>query len=286
VSEATDPKLAADVANYYFTYLDHMLDRYASQSLRKREAFYSAQLERAEKEVESAEQALLKFQAENRVLAIDPNTKGTVDAAAGLRASIMGLEMQREVMRMRVTDQHPQMRELEKQIAELKRQYSKNLFGEAMDLPPEAPGVRGARKEFFVAAARMTPVQFAFLKLYRNLKVQEAFYTGAFQALQQMKYEDNSRTGRVQVLDPAIPPGSPARPRVSLMIAGAVVVALVLGIAMAFVYEYVRRLREAERRQRRPAREAAPRWADRAPADVVTAEPNGTAAPIVPSPRR
>ena len=34
---------------------------------------------------------------------------------------------------MRYTPQHPAMRDIEKQIAELKRQYSKNLFGAPMD---------------------------------------------------------------------------------------------------------------------------------------------------------
>lgn len=256
VVEAMDPNLAADVANYYFAHLDRMLERYSEQASGRQEKSYAAQLERAASEVETAERALLKFQSENRVPPLDAAARGAVESGGSLRGFIMGLEMQREIMRMRFTDQHPQMREMEKQIAELKRQYSKNLFGEAMDLPPESPTARGGRKEFFVAAAKMTPVQFAFLKLYRNLKIQEAFYTAALQGLQQIKYADGFSHVRVEVLDPALPPSGPSRPNVLSIVQRAAVGALIVGILLAFVLEYLRGVREQERQRRRsgPAR--------------------------------
>lgn len=242
--EATDSKLAADVANYYFERMRLRLQRNAERAVQGREQVYRSQLERASKEISAAEEALLKFQSENRMLAtIDPSTKASVEGAVNLRGAIMALEMQRELMRMRLTEQHPQMRELEKQISELKKQYSRNLFGGAMDLPPESPNARGARKEFFVAAAKMTPVQFAFLKLFRNLKIQEAFYTAALQGLEQIKYGDGMSPVDVEVLDPAIIPTTYSRPNISLTVAAAAVSALVAGIMLAFVLEYLARVR-------------------------------------------
>jgi uncharacterized protein involved in exopolysaccharide biosynthesis len=256
--DARDPQLAAEVANEYFVRLDAMLERLSDESLRKKEAVYAGQLDRAAREVEVAEQALLKFQAENRFIALDGPTRGQVEAVASLRATIMSLEMQREVMRLRVTEEHPQMRELNKQIAELKRQYSRNLFGEPMDLPPEGPATRTGRKEFFVAASKMTPVQFAFLKLFRNLKIQEAFYTGALQGLQQIKYGDGAYQQSVQFLDKAVPPKTHVWPKVPVVVGIAGACALVVGILATFVVEYVRRLREEESRARFPQRPRLP----------------------------
>ena len=235
--EATNPALAADLANYFLAHLDRMLQRFADQSARRREKLYAAQLELAGKEVEKAEQELLKFQTENRLLApIDAPTKNSVDLTASLRGTIMGLEMQREMKRMRFTDQHPEVREIDRQIAEVKRQYSSNLYGEAMDLPNEGAG-KGKRKEFFVSAAKLTPLQFSYLKLYQNFKVQDAFYNTGLQGLQQIRYGELINQPFVEVLDPAVPPGGPVRPNVRLIVMAGGVAGLVVAIAFGFVRE-------------------------------------------------
>ena len=250
--ESTHPTIAADAANLYFEILDQTLDRLAQQATRKLEERYGEQLQRAAKEVSDAEAAVLKFQAQNRVVPLDAATRGAVDAAAraaadpsvNLRATIMSLELQREVLRMRMTEQHPQMREIDKQIAELKKQYSQNLFGTPMDLPGEGPGQR--RKEFFVSTEKLTPVQFAYLKLYRTLKIQEAFYTGAMQGLEQLKYNEGVNRVRVEMLDPASPPRLPVRPRVPMTLLLAGVGGLLLPILVIDAMEYFRRVRSEE----------------------------------------
>ena len=252
--EATDPQVAAGIANLYFTQLDRMVERFSDQATQRQKVFYADQLQRAAKEVATAEEALLKFQSQNHIIPVDSPNKGAVEAGAGLRGTIMALEMQREVMRLKLTDHHPQMREIDKQIAELKKQYSKNLFGAPMDLPLEAGG-RGTRKEFFVSTEKMTPVQFAYMKLYRNLKIQEAFYTGALQGLEQIKYSD-STSARVEFLDPALVPTAPSRPNVRTIVQAAAASGLLVGILGAFVLEYVRRLRKED--ARRPRRGPVP----------------------------
>jgi uncharacterized protein involved in exopolysaccharide biosynthesis len=248
--EAEDPKLASDVTNYYFEALDRMLQHYADQSIQRQELVYTAQIERAAREVEAAEKALLRFQAEHRVLAVGGKGGGGETGAATaamLRAQIQAAELQREVSRMKYTDRHPAIQEMDKQISELKRQYSKNLYGTAMELPPEEPGVRGTRREFFVSADRNTTVQFAFLKLARNLQIQEAFYATALQGLQQIRYGEGMSYGRVIVLDPAIPPGAPVRPRVFLIVTGAAAAAAVASVLLVFFLEFLWRAQLRDR---------------------------------------
>jgi uncharacterized protein involved in exopolysaccharide biosynthesis len=271
--EATDRDFAANVANAYFDHLDQVLQRNAARARTRQERFYAAQLEQSAKDLAAAEEALLKFQTENRILATDLSSKGgkEFDGAVSVRAAIMQLELQREVMRMRFTDAHPQVREIQKQVAELKRQYSQNLYGTAMDLPPESSNAKGTRKEFFVAAAKMTPVQFGFMKLLRNLKIQEAFYVAAQQGLEQLKYDQGSSPVNVDVLDPALPPKGPSRPDVMRSIQVAALSGLIVGSLLAFVLEYVWQLW----RERRLAT-VSPLTESRRPAD-------GRARPEVPS---
>ena len=249
VVESTDAALAAETANLYFQILDRVLDRLAEQATRRQETFYADQLQRSAREVTTAEEAVLKFQAENRIVPIDAPVRGAAEVGGGVRGQIMALELQREVFRMRMTDQHPQMRELDKQIAELKKQYSKNLFGAPMDLPGDAPGGR-SRKEFFVSTEKMTPVQFAYLKLYRNLKIQEAFYTGALQGLEQLKYNDGANHVQVEPLDPAVPPASHTRPGILLTLFAAMAGGLLVSIFGVYGIEYIQRLLREERATR------------------------------------
>ena len=278
--EATDPAVAAHIANLYFTQLDRMIERYGEQATQRQKVFYAEQLQRAAREVSSAEEALLKFQAANHIIPMDGPTKGAVDATANLRGHIMGLEMQREVMRLKLTDHHPEMRELDKRIAELKKGYSKNLFGAPMDLPSESGASgRGTRKEFFVSTEKMTPVQFAYMKLYRNLKIQEAFYTGALQGLEQIKYTDSNSTARVEMLDPALPPGGPSRPNVKGIVQAAAVGGLIIGVVGAFLVEYMKRVRQEDRRRSRATR--APRNGGGQPRVAVEPARVGPREPVV-----
>ena len=260
--DATDPKAAADIANAYFDFLDQRLQRSAEAAGRRQEQVYVAQLDRAAREVETAEQQLVKFQTENRMLAgTDQGTKAQVEGGAMLRGSIMALELQREVMRMRFTDQHPDMVELDKRIGEMKKQYSRNLFGTAMDLPPEGPAAKGPRKEFFVSAERMTPVQFAYLKLLRNLKIQEAFYLGAVQGLQQIQYTGSAnRPLEIERLDPALPPSGPARPNQFMIVAVGLGIGLVVAVCAVLAREaLMQAMAEQSVGPRRPTAVATPR---------------------------
>ncbi len=252
IVEATDPQVAAGIANMYFTQLDRMTERFSELSTQRQKVFYAEQLQHAAREVAAAEESLLKFQSANHIIPMDSAAKGGGDAGASLRTAIQGLEMQREVLKMKLTDEHPHMRDLNKQIAELKKQYSKNLFGAPMDLPSEATGGR-ARKEFFVSTDKMTPVQFAYMKLFRNLKIQEAFYMGALQGLEQIKYTDATATARVEFLDPALAPSGPSRPNVRTIVQAAAVSGLMVGVLGAFVLEYMRRLRREESLRKRQA---------------------------------
>jgi len=257
--EAKDPVLASEFANEYFEELDRMLERLTEQTTKRQELSYAAQLQRAAREVEVAEDALVKFQNENRMLgsgAGAAESKKEADVGAGMRGQIMALELQREVMAMRYTPQHPAMRDIEKQIAEMKRQYSRNLFGAPMDLPADAGGKSG-RKEFFVPAEKMTPMQLNYLKLHRNLRIQEAFYTGALQGLQQIQYNNAAPSNRVDFLDRALPNPTPVRPNVRFITIGAGMLGLVIGALLSLVFEFFRQRRRLMAGGRVPRRAGA-----------------------------
>jgi capsular polysaccharide biosynthesis protein len=245
--EGRDPQLAADVTNSYVHGLNRLLRQYGEQRTEQRRAVYVAQFERAKREIARAEAALLEFRDKHRrLVAFDADPGGA--ARAGARAMIEGLELRREMLRMHFTAAAPEMRELEKEIAEAKRQYSKMLFGHAMRLPP-LDGERGPRSEFFVPGAQVAPVDFAFRKLQLNLQIQESFYLGALEALQGMAYGQATVLGKVEILDPAVAPTTHIFPELGRNVLGAVTGTLTGGVLVLLFLDWIALLRrqDAER---------------------------------------
>ena len=108
------------------------------------------------------------------------------------------LELQREVMRMNLTEHHPQMQEVQKQIAELKRQYSRNLFGAPWTCP------RGGRreKEFFVATEKTTPVSSRISSSSATSRSRKPLH-GRAAGIGEIKYTRPPLAAARRVLDPA-----------------------------------------------------------------------------------
>jgi hypothetical protein len=90
-----------------------------------------------------------------------------------------------------------------------------------------------------------------YLRLMRDLKVQETLYALLTSQYEQAKIQEARDTPTVQVLDPGIPAEKKSKPsiRLNMMIAG--VLALFVRIFVAFFLEYLERVRaqEAMRRQ-------------------------------------
>lgn len=241
--ESQDPKLASEVANFYFEHLSDLLARRAKQTANLQLAYYEKQLDRTTKELKEAQNALIEFQEKNRYVALDPATRGAIASGATQAGSVMALEMERNLRRMYLTDQHPEMIALDRRIYESKKLLSHQLYGEPQALPPESPG-SPARKEYFVATAKMTPLQFRLVEVYRNLKFRETISNYIIQNIETLKYSsENPSTIYVDWLDPAIPPASPFKPNIFNNVVAAAVAGLVIGIFISFFLEYLERLK-------------------------------------------
>lgn len=276
--EAPDPKLSAEVANFYFEQLQRIVTQRTLERQESEQQYYLSRIEEARKAYKAAQADLIAFQEQNRTLAIDIGTKSSIDASARGGGSVMALEIMRELKRMYLTEQHPEMIALNKQIYEMKRLLSHQLYGEAQPLPPEKPG-SPQRKEFFVASAKMTPVYFKMVEFYRDFKTKEALYNFLAQNIETYKYIKMSPPiPPVDWLDKAIPPGGPSRPDVRYNVTAAGIGSLVIGIFLSLFLEYLGRVKSAERAGRarvsRGSRRAPP--GIELPVGPVTAElPDG-----------
>jgi capsular polysaccharide biosynthesis protein len=253
--ESQDPRLSAELANFYLEHLEEMLARKSKRIRDLQQKFYLSRLEPARQDLEEAQKALLAFQEKHRTLGLSEGEKAMIAAGAGAATSVVAMEMQRTLKGMYLTDRHPEMVVLDRQIYEAKKVMSHSLYGEPQDLPPEGPK-SPPRKEFFVAAAKMTPLQFKAADVLRTLQIRQGVYQMIATHVEMSKYAESSSSPRIDVLDPAIPPRAPSKPNIRYNVMAAGIGSVVLGIFLALFLEYIERVKSQEQLQTMEPRRA------------------------------
>lgn len=245
--EDTDPKLAADIANFYATNLDRLLARFGTSEASRQRAFIAEQLAKAEKDLHNAEEALKRFQQRHKAINLDAQIKGEIDAIAELKGQIMASEVQLEVMRNFATEANPEVINLRKRISEMKRQLAQLQYGKGWVLPSESRNPGEPRQEIHLPVVSVPQVGMEFARLVRDLKVQETLYTLLAQQYEQAKIAEAKDMPTVQVLDKAVPAERKSKPKIRLNMMLAGVVSLFLGTFLAFFLEYVEGLKQRPR---------------------------------------
>jgi len=233
--EDTDPRMAADIANYHVDLLDKIVSQYGSSEAGRQRAFLTEQLARAKVALDESEDALRRFQERNRAVVLQDQTRGAIDAAARLRGEIMASEVQLQVMRNFATDVNPEVVALRRRIDEMNRQLSQMQYGERLT----AQGSRNRdRSDFEVPFAKVPEVGLDLARLAREVKAQETLVTLLVQQVEQARIAEAKDMPIVQRLDHAVPAERPSRPRMGLHLGVAAVVSLALGVLGAFFRDY------------------------------------------------
>jgi len=238
-----DPKLAADIANAYVRHLDRMFVQMGAAEGGSQRAFIAAQLAKTEGSLRQAEDALRRFQEQNKAVVLPEQSKGAIDAAAKVRGEIAAAEVQLEAMRAYATEDNPNVIQQRKLIQELKRQLAQMQYGQ-LDLPPESAKRSGGRQEFHVPFDRVAELGMELIRLTREVKVQEAVFTLLTQQLEQAKIQEAKDTPTVQPLDRAVPAELKSWPKTVLTSGVAGAFSLFLTTFLAFFLEYLDRLKK------------------------------------------
>src|SRR5262245_24883261 len=241
--EDTDPKLAADMANFYVEEVDRRVAQYSIGEAGRQRVFLSQQLARTKVDLDEAEQSLRRFQEQNRAIVLQEQTRGAIEAAARLKGEILAAEVQLQVMRSFATDANPEIVLLRRRIDEMKRQLAQMQYGDGA----AAPAADGARRDFSVPFSKVPGVGLELARLMRDVKIQETLVTLLTQQAEQVRLVEAKDVPVVQVLDRAVPAERPVRPRIAVNIAVAVAASLLFGVFLALFIDSSKRRRAAVR---------------------------------------
>jgi len=235
--EDEDPQVAADMANFYVANLDRLNRIVTVSKAGQNRAFLERRLGETVESMAKAEEALRDFQAKNKTVAVEAQAKVMIEAAAMIQGQITAQEVQMQVMGGYLSPDNPDLARIRSNVDELKKQLA--MMGSGKD----AKGLLSTDR-LHPAMVAVPDLALQFGRLFRQVKVQETLFTLLTSQHEQAKIAEARDTPTVQVLDSAIPADKRTRPRVLLNVAVAGVLALVIGVFMAFFLDYRTRIRQ------------------------------------------
>lgn len=240
--EDTDPKSAADMANFFVDQLDRLVSRLGTGEASRQRVFITEQLARAKTDLEVAEETLRRFQERNRAVVLQEQTRGAIEGAARLKGEIMAAEVQLQVTRNFATEANPEIIAIRRRIEEMKRQLAQMQYGEDGARLPRSGTAGRDRRDIYVPVARVPAVGLELARLTREMKVGETVVNLLTQQLEQAKIAEAKDLPVVQVLDRAVPAERHSWPKLRLNLALAVAISLMLSVFLAFFVDYIRNL--------------------------------------------
>ena len=220
-----DPKRAADVANAYVDELLKLTRVLAVTEASQRRLFFERQFNQAKDNLTKAEIAARQALERNGLMKVDDQGRAMVEASARLRAEIAVKQVQIGAMRTFAADRNPDLLFAQQELESLRRELGK------------IEGTNGDKS----AMNGQSDQGIKSLHLLRDVKYYETMYTLLAKQFELAKLDEAKDNSVVQVMDKAIEPDQRSWPKRKLIVLLSALVALFVGIVLAFFLEAVSR---------------------------------------------
>ena len=221
-----DPVIAADLANYTLKALEIYLSENTLTAGQKNLQFIEKQLGKAEKELRQGEEALRNFNTDKKYFIKFTESEVLAKALIEMQTMHAKAEVDKEVMLQFRNKRSPQVQQLSLGNEALERQI-KN-YSNILQNRSNQVGSLKVEKEFLTKELEV------YQEIYKQLRIQ----------LEQQRLEASKDETLFRVIDPALEPEHPSKPKKRLIVALSAVVSLFFGIFLVFLIEFVRNFRE------------------------------------------
>jgi uncharacterized protein involved in exopolysaccharide biosynthesis len=185
-ADATDPKLAADMANQYVTELRRLTSELALTEAQQRRAFFEAELSKTKDKLAAAQESLQASGFTAGALRAEP--KAAAEGYARVKAELTSAEVRLQALRQTLTDTSPEVQRQSSVVASLSAEVR--------------------RLESQAAPASDT----GYLGKYRDYKYQEALFEIYAKQFEMARLDESKDGGAVQVVDTAVVPEYKSKP--------------------------------------------------------------------------
>ncbi|SJM94596.1 putative tyrosine-protein kinase EpsB [Crenothrix polyspora] len=218
-TESSSPELAVrtlnEIANIY---VQQNVDDKSAEA-QKTLDFLQQQIPKLKEQLEISTAALNDFRTSKGSLDLEQETQGVLQGVVELQTQTTLLQQKRDELRQRFTITHPSVLALDKQIARLQEQ----MIGHEKKIET------------------LPETQKVILRLSRDVQVNTELYTALLNNAQTIKVAKAGTVGDVRIIDYAVLPTTPIKPKKALIIAIAFILGLILGIAIALIRKSMQR---------------------------------------------
>jgi tyrosine-protein kinase Etk/Wzc len=222
-----DPVFAAQLANVHVDELRGLMGRLAVTDAQQRRMFYEQQIKKVQAELAEAEQSFRQAKAQSGMQVTAVLAETGVRASAELRGQIAAREVQMSAMSRFVTAQNPDLQRLGSELAALRAQLFRLEQGSGV-------------------AEATTPLQQQAVKLYRDVKVQEAMLEVLIKQYELARVDEAKEGPLLQQLDVATAPERKAKPKRSVIVLVAAFGGLFIGVLLVFVRRAMSKATESD----------------------------------------
>jgi len=216
-----DPKLSADIANFYVSNLDRLNRTMTITKAGQSREFLEARVAEVKITLVKAEDDMRDFQSKNKAFAVEEQARAMVEGAATLQGQLTAQEIQLKVARSYLSEENPELVRLRAAVAGLRGQLK------AVESGPG--GEQHASRVGHPSMEAVPSLALSYARLLRDVRTQEQIYILLVAQLEQAKLQEARDTPTVQVMDPAVPAMRKKGPKLSLI----GIVALLFSVAAA-----------------------------------------------------
>ncbi|NOR17187.1 hypothetical protein GQ543_05700 [candidate division WOR-3 bacterium] len=236
-----DKHLAADIANAYIEELDKFNTETAMTAGKKYRIFIEKRLKETEDDLANTEEELKSFQEKHKTIALEIEIQSAIQTIAELKSQIILLEVKKGALTASSQFDNPYLYNINKELRELKKQLKKIEFG-SKEKNKDEFGVG-----FSIPFSELPEVSLEYVRLLRDVKVQEAIYELLTQQYEQAKIMELKDTPTVQILDRASPPEKKSFPKRSIIVILVFIASIAVNMLVVFSIEYVKEEQKYEK---------------------------------------
>lgn len=219
--ENNDPILAAKLTNSYVDELLGLTRILAVTEASQRRTFFERQLEQSKDNLVKAEMSLKEALNTRGVVSVDTESKAILETSARLRAQVSAKEIQLNAMKAFLTPSNPEYRRAEAELNSLRSEVSKLENGRVDSASTPNDGETGL----------------ANIKLLRDVKYYQMLYELLAKQYEAARLDEAKDPSIIQVLDPAVVPERPFKPKRILTVVLSMLVALLAAAFISMVRE-------------------------------------------------
>jgi len=205
--------------------LNAILAAYSAQNVERRSAetaqtlkFLDEQLPDLKKQLDDAEREFNKFRQKYNTVDVTKESELYLTQSITLETKKIELQQQQADLAAKYTAQHPAMREINAQIAAIDKQIT-DLNNTLKQLPD---------------------VQRQYLQLYREVEVKAQLYTALLNSYQQLRIAKAGEIGNVRIVDTAVEPVEPIKPKKLQILILSIFLGAFLGTLIAMLRNMLR----------------------------------------------